>query len=68
MNAKDLRQLMRQYRRLGWTITATGSGHLLWRSPSGERVITASTPGDYHTFANTKSRLRRTSALMEMTK
>ena len=56
---KDLRQLIREYQRYGWTITKTGSNHYLWLSPDGREVITASTPGDYRNLANIKSQLRR---------
>lgn len=57
---KDMRQLMRQYRREGWSITPTGGGHWLWRGPNGETVTTSGTPGDYHSLANVKAQLRRT--------
>ena len=41
---KHLRPAARRARAEGWTITYTGSGHLRWRSPRGQAVITGSTP------------------------
>lgn len=57
--SNDLKKLIRQYQRLGWIVSKTGSNHYLWQAPDGRRVISASTPGDYGTLANIKSQLRR---------
>ena len=47
-------------RKLGWTVTLRqGSGHLEWRSPDGEVIITPSTPSDHRSYRNSRARLRR---------
>jgi hypothetical protein len=47
-------------RKAGWTITATPSGHLLWTSPDGARVRTASTPGCHSAATDiVRAKLRR---------
>ena len=46
------------YRRL-WTIDPTGSGHLRWRPPVGEIVITSSTPDGKTSVIKDRARLRK---------
>jgi hypothetical protein len=41
---KEIRKLIRQYRRLGWTISVAGSGHIRWASPQGRVVVSSATP------------------------
>jgi hypothetical protein len=41
---KHLKQAARRARAEGWTIEVTGKGHLRWRPPRGQAVITGSTP------------------------
>ena len=53
------RSLARAARRAGWTITSTGSGHTRWRSPSGQVVIVAATPGRWRSIRNTRADLKR---------
>ena len=54
-----LRSLARTARDHGWTISLRGSGHLAWRSPDGEVIITPSTPSDHRSAKNSRARLRR---------
>ncbi len=45
MSGRDIRQLVREYARRGWTITVTGGGHLRWEHPDADEfVISSSTP------------------------
>ena len=46
------------YRKL-WTIDPTGSGHLRWRPPAGEIVITSSTPDGKTSVIKDRTRLRK---------
>lgn len=61
-SAKDIpRELRRAYkaaREQRWAVHRTGSGHLLWRPPQGEIVITAVTCGGGRGHGNAISRLR----------
>jgi hypothetical protein len=54
-----LRSMARSARDHGWAISLRGSGHLAWRSPDGETVITPSTPSDRRSTLNARARLRR---------
>ena len=54
-----LRSLARTARASGWLITRRKSGHLAWRSPDGEVIITPSTPSDHRSSKNARARLRR---------
>lgn len=56
---EQLRGLARLARRQKWTIAYTGTGHLLWTSPAGETVLTASTPKGPWEKTNAETRLRR---------
>jgi hypothetical protein len=40
----DLAKLRRRALLQGWSVRLNGSGHLEWRSPQGNLVITSSTP------------------------
>jgi hypothetical protein len=54
-----LKSAARKARQSGWVISLRGSGHLEWRSPDGEIVITPSTPSDSRSAKNARARLRR---------
>jgi hypothetical protein len=41
---EHLRPLAKRAKARGWVITHTGSGHLKWRPPKGQIVITGATP------------------------
>lgn len=57
---ESYRDIARTARRAGWTITrAKRSSHLHWRSPSGQLVVTPSTPGDCRGVRDDLARLRR---------
>jgi hypothetical protein len=56
---ESLRDMARTARSRNWTISLRGSGHLKWRSPDGEIVITPSTPSDSRSAKNARARLRR---------
>lgn len=55
---EQLRGLARLAKKQKWTIEYTGTGHLLWRSPSGREVVTSSTPGMRREKTIVKVRLR----------
>jgi hypothetical protein len=56
---RSLARAARAARAKGWTIGLRGSGHLEWRSPDGEVIITPSTPSDHRSYRNSRARLRR---------
>ncbi len=56
---RQLRGHARLARSRGWTITTTGSGHLLWRPPDGPAVFTPSNLNDSRSLANATAKLRR---------
>ena len=53
------RGLAKTARKSGWLITRRPGGHLCWRSPSGEVVITSATPGGPRSLRNALAELRR---------
>lgn len=53
------RHLARAARDEGWSISYTGSGHLRWISPEGERVIRPSAPGKQRAYLYLRAALRR---------
>jgi hypothetical protein len=55
---KDLRQLARLARRLGWSVTFQRSGHLRWQSPEGARVTSSATPCDRRALLGLRRDLR----------
>jgi hypothetical protein len=54
-----LRRLARHAEAHGWTIRHTRDGHLVWIAPTGQRVVSASTPSDRRGLRNHRARLRR---------
>lgn len=57
--SKEFRPLLDAAIAAGWTITASSSKHVRWRSPEGKTVFTSSTPSDHRAFQNARSDLRR---------
>src|SRR5690349_17425422 len=62
---KEIEQLRREMRRRGWRISTTGSGHLLWRGPGGERVVTSLTPSNKRAIKQIRADLRRETRMAE---
>lgn len=58
-SAHELRQLIRQKEREGWTVEKTRGRHLRWRYGDATPVISGSTPSDYRGFKNLLARLKR---------
>lgn len=56
---EQLRGLARLAHKQKWTIIYTGTGHLLWTSPTGKTVLTASTPNGPWEKRNAEARLRQ---------
>jgi hypothetical protein len=52
------RKLAGKARKAGWTIEHL-QRHLLWTSPSGERIITPATPGCKRGILNARSKLKK---------
>lgn len=59
-------ELQEQYRGLashaihhGWTLHRTNGGHIMWKSPTGERYFTASTSSDWRAVRNARSDMER---------
>jgi predicted RNA binding protein YcfA (HicA-like mRNA interferase family) len=55
----DLRQLLRQAQAHGWRVQPTRGGHWKLTHPSGDAVVTSSSPSDRRALANLKAQLRR---------
>lgn len=56
---KDIMVLVRKARSLGWKVTQTRNGHLMWKGPNGEGpVTTVSKVGDPRTLNNMLRDLR----------
>lgn len=59
---KEHTPIARKLRKQGWTISLTGGGHVLWMSPTGERIIGALTPGGGRGDRNLKAKLKQAGA------
>jgi hypothetical protein len=55
---KDIRDLIREAARRGWTVTHCRSGHLKWRHPKGV-VHSSLTPSDRNATRQIERDLRR---------
>jgi hypothetical protein len=63
----DLMKLVRQYRKLGWSIEKTNSQHYKWVPPNGGEIFfTSSTPSDWRTMANVQGYIKRASQPVAM--
>jgi hypothetical protein len=62
---RDFRVLAKRARAAGWTITALGSGHLRWRSPSGQVVTSSESPSDRRAYHTLRCALRRAGLLLQ---
>jgi predicted RNA binding protein YcfA (HicA-like mRNA interferase family) len=56
---KDYKQLVRAYRRKGWSVRRTKGSHLCWRGPAGQLIYSGTTPGDQRALAHLVARLKR---------
>lgn len=50
--AQQLKELQKEAKKQGWSITIAKAGHLKWRSPTGALVVTSQTPSDPRTIHN----------------
>lgn len=57
--ALDVRRLLREMERSGWTVQRTRSDHYKLIHPSGEFVFMASTPSCHRWEKNVRARIRR---------
>lgn len=56
----EMRQLVRQLKREGFTVVTGGGGHAEVRAPDGKRITTMSlTPSDFRWKQNTLAPVRR---------
>lgn len=63
MAHKDLRKLVREMEKQGWTVEHMNSDHLRWYPPDGrDPVFSGSTPSDWRALRNIKAKLRRRGA------
>lgn len=53
------KDLIRQYRAMGWQIDQTAGGHMRWRSPTGAIVIDSQTRSDPRGRKNHIARLKK---------
>jgi predicted RNA binding protein YcfA (HicA-like mRNA interferase family) len=56
---KEFAVLARIARRAGWTVKQQRGGHVAWRSPSGARVTSSTSPSDRRALYALKRDLRR---------
>jgi hypothetical protein len=58
---KDLKPIARLARQQGWEVPAkkAGSGHYIWISPAGARVVTSSTSCSRRGFQNAVATLKK---------
>lgn len=56
---REYRRWQEMAQQQGWTISMTGGGHLVWRSPQGVKVFSASSPSDRRAMQNVKRDLKR---------
>lgn len=61
MSTRDSRQLLRQLRRIGWTIEQRGWGAVVY-SPKGDRCVIHGTPSSGRWLRNKRAELRRLGA------
>lgn len=47
---KEIRELAKIVEKQGWTVIKTKGDHIKWVSPSGQFIISASTPSDRKRF------------------
>lgn len=56
---KDLRRVIRDAEKRGWSASATGGGHVRLTKPGCQPVFTSQTPSDPRTAKNAEMELRR---------
>lgn len=56
---KDLKVLLKKAREQGFTVRMNRRQHYRVTSPSGETISTPSTPSDYRSLREVRSKLRR---------
>ena len=62
---KDTEELVRKLRKQGWTVDGSGRHYKAYPpDKSKPMVVFAKTPSDQRAFANTKSALRRSGAVI----
>ena len=59
MSRREIAQLAKKARRQGWTIVRQRK-HMVFISPTGEKIFTSSTPSDPRAWKNLRAMLRRT--------
>jgi hypothetical protein len=57
-SGKDLRELVRNAVRQGWTTGPNGSGHVTLISPKGDKLTVAASPGGGRGYKNALARMR----------
>lgn len=56
---RDLADLIRATRRLGWKVELTPGGHWRWTAPSGAFFFSAQTPSDFRVLKYVRSDIRK---------
>ena len=56
---KDLRRVVRDAEKRGWTASKTNGGHIRLTKPGCQPVFTSQTPSDKRTAKNAEMQLRR---------
>lgn len=58
-NKNEFRDLMRAAEKAGWKIEQGRAGHLKWKSPTGQMVVSSATPSDSRAIKNHLALMRR---------
>ncbi|MGB0817833.1 MAG: hypothetical protein ACPGQQ_02915 [Candidatus Puniceispirillaceae bacterium] len=58
MRRKDVKKLVKDLRKRGWTVTQ-GRGHYKAEHPKGGFIFMSLTPSDHHAVANMQADVRR---------
>jgi predicted RNA binding protein YcfA (HicA-like mRNA interferase family) len=56
---RELKTEAKAARKAGWELTRTGGGHIKWKPPAGEFIITPSTPSGSRSIYNIRASLRK---------
>lgn len=56
---REMRELVKEAAKDGWTVTLRKGGHLKFEHPEAACVFASSTPSDHRSVANTRAQLRR---------
>lgn len=56
---RDMRHLLKQAQRRGWTLRPTSKGHIKLTAPSGQTTVVGGNESDHRALHNNIAKLRR---------